>query len=258
MRTASNATVFGSGIALALAFAGSASAQNHFTGSVTYEIHSPDGKTVTVIEVQKGDKTRLEVQGAPGAAGGPTRQGVIIFDRAAGTRTMMMAERKMYITMPASTLPQVAPAATTSFEKTGKSKVIAGVPCEVYHGTGTSNGQTTEADVCIAKGVGLNNFDFPMTAGPTGGLPPEMAALKEVLKDGGAIEVVSTKNGQGGFTMTATKIDRSVPSDDQFVPPPDYHTMQMPPGMPGGLPGAMPGGLPPGAVPGGAGATKPQ
>jgi hypothetical protein len=257
MRTASNATVFGSGIALALAFAGSASAQNHFTGSVTYEIHSADGKTITLVEMQKGDKTRLDVQSAPTAAGAPM-QAAIIFDRAAGTRTMMMVDRKMYITLPASTLPQVTPAgATTSFTNTGKTKVVAGVPCQVYHGTGTANGQTTEADACIAKGVGLNNMDFPMTAGPTGGLPPEMAALKEVLKDGGAIEVISTRNGQA-FTMTAMKIDRSVPNDDKFVPPPDYHTMQMPQGMPGGMPGGLPGGMPPGAVPGGAGATKPQ
>jgi hypothetical protein len=243
MRTVWKAAVLGVSAALGTQTAAPAGAQTGFTGTVTYENHSQNGNASTLVEIQKGNKTRIELGGGQGAG---------IIDRDAGTMTVIMAAQKSYMTFPQRPVDQAAMGKQSTgdkltFTNTGKTKIVAGVPCEIYHGTVLRNGKPEEGDACIAKGVGLNPLDFIGAPDLRGGMSPEIAALRDLLKDGrGVLEAITYHNGQPTVELEAKQIDRSTPSDAAFIPPADYHLMQMPQGM-----GAM-GGMPGMAAPGGA------
>jgi len=246
MRTVWKAAVLGVSAALGTQTPAPVGAQTGFTGTVTYENHSQNGNASTLVEVQKGNKTRIEMGGT--TAGGS--QGAGIIDRDAGTMTVIMPAQKTYMTFPQRPLDQAAMSKQSTgdkatFTNTGKTKIVAGVPCEIYHGTVLRNGKPEEGDACIAKGVGLNPFDFIGAPDLRGGMSPEIAALRDLLKDGrGVLEATTYRNGQATVELEAKQIDRSTPSDAAFIPPADYHVMQVPQGM-----GAM-GGMPaPGAKP---------
>lgn len=252
MRTVWKAAVLGVSVALGTQAAAPAGAQTGFTGTVTYENHSQDGTPSTLVEIQKGNKTRIEMGGGTAVTGS---QGAGIIDRDAGTMTVIMPSQKAYMTFPRRPLDEAAMGKQsagdkTAFSNTGKTKIVAGVPCEIYHGTVTRNGKAEEGDACIAKGVGLNPFDFIGATDPRGGMSPEIAALRDLLKDGrGVLEATTYHNGTPTIELEAKQIDRSTPSNAAFIPPADYHVMQMPQGM--GAMGGMPG-MPGMAAPGGA------
>jgi Domain of unknown function (DUF4412) len=213
-----------------------------FEGTQTFQITNQNGKSVTMVVASKGSKLRVEVSDPTN----PTHGGAFVVDGAAHTRMMVMDQQKKYIVIPESMAgamggmgkgANAANAPKFTFTKTGRTETVAGVSCQVIHGTGTNNGKTEEGDMCVAKGVGFNPATWASLGGQTGaGNSPWGAVGDEVGAGSGILKLTSTSNGQPGVTIEVTKIDRSPVSDDAFSPPAGYTQVQMPAGMGGGAP----------------------
>jgi hypothetical protein len=219
-----------------------------FDGTLTYVIHTETGKTATLVTATKGQKIRVDVADPTN----PARQAAFLIDGAAHTRTILLPSQKKYITMPESMAGAMgsmgggmgmggngAAAAGAppkfNFTKTGRTETVAGVSCEVIHGTGTaSDGKTVEGDVCVAKGVGFNPGAWSQLGGGQAPGHANMDAIRDAIGPGnGVLKMTSTKDGKQEFDLEVTKIDRASPSDAIFTPPADYTTMSM-----GGMPAA--------------------
>lgn len=232
-------------IVLGLSVAGvqTAAAQDTgFEGTQTYQIHSENGKTVTLVVTSKGNKMRVDMSDPSN----PGRGGAMVMDGTAHTRMMMMTQQKKYIVIPESMAgamggmgkgADAANAPKFTFTKTGRTETVAGVTCQVIHGTGTANGKAEEGDMCIAKGVGFNPGTWEGLAGQAGAGNTGWGAVRDAVGPGnGILKMTSTKEGQQSFSLEATKIDKSSVSDDAFSPPAGYTQMQMPGGAGAGAP----------------------
>jgi uncharacterized protein DUF4412 len=213
-----------------------AAAQTGFNGTLTYQIQSENGKTVTLVTKTQGNKTRMEMADPAN----PARSGAFVIDNDAHTRTVILDSQKKYMVIPENMANMMNGGAATpntsdwKFTKTGKTETVAGVSCEVVHASGTANGHAEEADACVAKGVGFNPGTFASMSRPGAATDPGIVAMRDAIGAGnGIIKVVTTKDGKPGMTMVVTNIDRTAPSADAFSPPAGYTTMQM-----GGMPGA--------------------
>jgi hypothetical protein len=229
-------------LGISVAGARSAAAQDAgFDGTLTYQIHGENGKTMTLVTASKGSKLRVEMADPSN----PMRGGAFVIDGDAHTRMMIMTQQKKYIVMPESMTgamggmgmggtgnsPDAANAPKFSFTKTGRTETVAGVSCQVIHGTGTNNGKTQEADICIAKGVGFNPGTWASLGGQAGG-GNGMAAVRDAVGPGnGILKMTSTQDGKPEFDVEVTKIDRTPVGDDAFSPPAGYTQIQMPGGM---------------------------
>ncbi len=213
-----------------------------FEGTQTYQIHNQNGKSVTVVVTSKGNKIRVEAADATD----PTHSGAMVMDGTAHTRMMILTQQKKYILVPESMagamggMGKGADAANTpkfTFTKTGRTETVAGVSCQVIHGTGTENGKAVEGDMCVAKGAGFNPATWAKLGGQMGtGNSPWGAVGDEVGPGNGILKMTTTSAGQPGMTLEVTKIDRSPVSDDAFSPPAGYTQIQVPAGMGGGAP----------------------
>jgi Domain of unknown function (DUF4412) len=229
-------------VVLGLSVAGvQPAAAQGFDGTLTYQIHTESGKTMTMVTMSKGNKLRLEMSDPEN----PMRSGAFVIDNDAHTRMMIMNGQKKYIVMPESMTNMMGKGATAAntptftFTKTGRTETVAGVSCDVIHGTGTNNGKAEEADICVAKGVGFNPGMFSSMAGQNPA--PGLAALHDAIGAGnGVLKFSSTKEGKPDATMEVTKIDRSSPSSDEFNPPAGYTAVQIPAGMGAGAAGGKP------------------
>lgn len=223
-------------VVLGLSVAGvQRAAAQGFEGTLTYQIHSENGKTMSMVTMSKGNKLRMEMTDPAN----PARSGAFVIDNDAHTRMMIMDAQKKYVVIPESMTSMMgknAPGANTptfTFTKTGRTETVAGVSCDVIHGTGTNNGKPEEGDICVAKGVGFNPGMFATLAGQNPA--PGLAALHDAIGPGnGVLKFTSTKEGKPDVTMEVTKIDRSPPSSDVFNPPAGYTAVQIPAGMGGG------------------------
>jgi hypothetical protein len=227
-------------IVLGLSVAGvqrAAAQANGFEGVTTYQMHSENGKTMTMVATSKGNKLRLDVNNPAN----PAQGGSFVMDGDAHTRTLMMAQQKKYIVIPESMAgamggmgkgADAADAKKLTFTKTGRTETVAGVTCQVIHGTGTdSNGKTEEGDMCVAKGVGFNPTAWQSLAGQAGAGNSGMAAVSDAVGPGnGILKMTTTKAGGSGFSMEVTNINKSSVPDDAFSPPAGYTQMQMPAG----------------------------
>jgi hypothetical protein len=231
-------------IVLGLSVAGvqSAAAQTGFEGTLTYQIHSANGKTMTLVTMNKGNKMRMEMSDPDN----PMHSGAFVVDGDAHTRMMVLNSQKKYIVFPesmANMMNKGANGANTpqwTFTKTGRTETVAGVSCEVMHGSGTNKGQPEEADACIAKGVGFNPGTFASMSAQGGAADPSIAGIRDAIGAGnGVVKVTTTKDGKPDMTMEVTKIDRSPVSSDEFNPPAGYTPLQMGAGMGAGA-GAKP------------------
>jgi hypothetical protein len=239
------ATIVALGTAV-LGARGAAAQGTTFDGTLTYVMHSETGKTATLVTATKGQKIRVDVADPAN----PTRQAAFLIDAGAHTRTILLPSQKKYITIPESMAGAMAgmgggmggggaAAVGTppkfTFTKTGRTETVAGVSCEVIHGTGTANdGKTVEGDVCVAKGVGFNPGAWAQLGGGQAPGHANMDAIRDAIGPGnGVLKMTSTKDGKQEFELEVTKIDRASPSDDIFTPPADYTTMSM-----GGMPAA--------------------
>jgi hypothetical protein len=200
-----------------------AMAQTGFQGAITFATHEQSGAPGTFTITTKGNKIRME---------SGDHKGAYVIDNDTHTSTMVMADQKQFVRIPNNmeypgqsaerAQPDAAPKMTIT--NTGRTEVVAGVPCEVYHGTSVDNGKTTEGEACVAKGVGLDPF---MMMGPMqrsrGALSPKLQAMHEVLQGGkGILKFSEIKDGKLVTVMEATKIDPTPPPDAAFQPPPDY------------------------------------
>src|SRR5579863_8784364 len=176
----------------------------------------------------------------------PGESGAMVMDGAAHTRMMVMDQQQKYIVVPESMAgamdgmgkgADAANAPKFTFTKTGRTETVAGVSCQVIHGTGTSNGKAVEGDMCVAKGAGINPATWAHLGGRMGaGNSPWGAVSDELGPGNGILKLTASSAGQPGFSFEATKIDRSPVSDDAFSPPAGYTQVQMPGGMGGGTP----------------------
>ncbi len=192
-----------------------------FEGTLTFRARGDDGDK-TITEWVKGTSIRYDYAGAPG------RDGTMIVDGTARTRTVIMPARKMYMTvpydpaarkpLPTGDKPQV------TWTRTGKTETVAGVRCEVIHGSGVEDGKPKEANLCVAKGIG---FGGSTGAGPFGEALAEFANLD--LKPGeGIVKVTSIEAGKPEVELELTKVDRRSLAAVDFEPPAGYTRFERP------------------------------
>lgn len=224
-------------IALGLSVAGAqiAAAQGTgFEGVTTYQLHSEKSPARTMVVTSKGNKLRVDMSDPTN----PSRGGSFVMDGDAHTRMMVMNEQKKYIIMPESMAGGMGKGADAAdgkkftFTKTGRTETVAGVTCQVIHGTGTdTNGKTEEGDMCVAKGVGFNPAMWENLGGQAGAPRGGMAAIRDAVGDGnGIVKMSNTKDGQPNFTIEVTNINKSSVADAAFAPPAGFTQFQMPAG----------------------------
>ena len=211
-----------------------------FEGVTTYQIHTDKGPARTMVVTSKGNKLRVEMADPTN----PSRGGSFVMDGDAHTRMMVMNEQKKYIIMPESMAGGMGKGADAAdkqkitFTKTGRTETVAGVTCQVIHGTGTdSNGKPEEGDMCVAKGVGFNPGMWQNLGGQAGAPSGGMAAVRDAVGPGnGIVKMTNTKEGQPNFTLEVTNINKSSVPDDAFSPPAGFTQFQMPAGAGAGAP----------------------
>jgi hypothetical protein len=233
MRTVwSSVPMIALGAIFASAGARPAAAQGGFEGVITYEVHQNKGPA-TIVATTKGNKLRMDMQASqPGGGGG------IIINADAHTKTIIIAQQKKYMVLPDNMgnpmggVAQPDKGATPAYTitKTGRTETVAGVSCDVIHGTTVRDGKTEEGEICVAKGMGLNAQIWGSLASGAGAAQnPQLAAIRDAVGPGnGILKVTSIKNGQPEVVIVVTKIERKSVSDDAFSPPSDYTQMQMP------------------------------
>jgi uncharacterized protein DUF4412 len=227
--------VAASGALLVAGGARSATAQTGFEGVITYRTHEGGDKEHLMTMATKGNKLRIE-SGDSSTAG----MGAMIWDGDAHTSTIIMPQRKMY--MRSSTdqtmadipgmakKPDDTPAPKFDITKTGRTETVAGVNCDVYHGTSVTDGKTEEGELCVAKGVG---FFMPGMMNGMGRRNPteaqRYAALRQAFgENSGILKATKMVDGKPVVQLEATKIERKSLPDAVFEPPPDYTQFQMP------------------------------
>jgi hypothetical protein len=203
-------------------------AQGSFEGILHYSMNA-GGEVVEPVYYVKGGKTRVEMN-----MGG--QQAVMLLDTESGRSVVLMPAQKMYMAMDVGAMMRGQPrpepqAADVKFEATGRTETVAGITCEHYLATDQKEG--TEADMCLAKGMG---FFMGMSA-PMGGmgggmganLPPAAQEAAKSLKDGAfLLKMELRKGGKVEATMVATQVERKPLDSSLFSPPSDYREMKMP------------------------------
>jgi hypothetical protein len=226
-------------VAAAMAGAGASSlaAQTGFNGVITFK-QDRDGKPATFVQTTKGRKVRLEGFGSD--------SGALIVDGDAKVMMMVDPKERRYMVMTDEDAKQMAamteqmkakhPDAAQgqmSFTNTGRRETVAGVPCEVWHGT-YSGGEKTEkreGDACMAKGVGFALAEItlgnPMLQRGAPGWS-QMQQYHDLVAGGkGILKATTLEDGKVTTELEATKIEPKVVSDDAFKPPAGYTEMRM-------------------------------
>lgn len=215
---------------------GALAAQGSFEGVVHYRMTGQGGQVMEPVYYVKGGKARVEMN----AAG---QMAIMLIDVESGAMTALMPAQKMYITMNvaamAQNLPQdrAHPDADVKFAPTGQKETIAGITCEHYRMTQSKD--DTQADFCLAKGMGtFMGLNVPAGGGPMSGmgrlpgmgsLPPGAAEFAKTFKDGAFLLKMDLKESdKNEMSMVATQVDRKSLDPALFAPPSDYREMKMP------------------------------
>jgi hypothetical protein len=230
--------------ALAAIGATPVAAQTGFEGVTTFKQYKKsDGTYTTMVQTTKGRKVRWQGMGSDSS--------VMIFDGDAHSMMIVQPDKKTYMTITEADMEQMAammkPMADRMKEKkgasdtdkdfdidvknTGRHETVAGVRCEVWHGTTTENGKKKEGEACVAPGVGFALYDVmlnnPMTK-RSGRFEAMMAKYKQVLAGGkGLLKMTDIEDGKSTVEMEATKIEKRSVSDDAFKPPAGYTGQSM-------------------------------
>ena len=190
-----------------------------FDGVIQFVSYEDADHPDTMTQISKGSKIRFEGMGKG--------NGAMIMDGT--TRLILLTDQQKYMEMPANLGAREATEEGSKHrgvaEKTGKTEVVAGVPCNVWHYKGTNNdGSAEEGDACIARGTGfmINRLSGGMVGNyfNAGG-----AAFATEMKNGGGIMKV-TENGK--LSLVAVKVQATSVPDAMFAPPPGYTKMEMP------------------------------
>jgi hypothetical protein len=228
-------------LALAAFGAMPAAAQTGFEGVTTFkQYRKTDGTYTTLVQTTKGHKVRWQGMGSDSS--------VMIFDGDAHSMIVVQPDKKTYMTITQADMEQMAAmmkpmedrmkqkkgASDSDKDKdfdidvknTGRHETVAGVRCEVWHGTTTEDGKKKEGEACVAPGVGLALFDVMLNnpmAKRSNRFETMMAKYKQVMAGGkGLLKMTSFEDGKATVDMEATKIDRHSVSDDAFKPPAGY------------------------------------
>ena len=150
--------------ALVLATAAHALPAQEFEGVMKFVVQK-DGQDApdSITQFTKGSKMRVEIAGQPGA---------LVSD---GTKWFtIFPDVKRYVIIPAVDMASAPEMGRKNGKavNTGKTSVIAGTKCELWHFAGTGeSGNAESADACLAKGAGfmvgrmsLNNMGRHMNA----------------------------------------------------------------------------------------------
>ena len=216
---------------------GGAAAQLGFNGVITFQSDRSGGKSDTFVQTTKGNKLRLDGFGSS--------QGTMIIDNDAKTMIIVEPEKKQYMLMTQEDAKQMqammgpmmhqqhaTDPSKYKFEKTGKSEVVAGAPCEMWHGVYTGEkGEKEEGDACVAEGVGFAladlTFNNPMLQ-QTGAARDQMEQFRQLVGGNkGILKATNTKDGKPSTQLEATKIERKVVGDDVFAPPAGYKEIRI-------------------------------
>lgn len=204
-----------------------------FEGVITIAVHDKADGNSTMVQWTMANKFRLDMTQASKGDDGPGN-GTMIVNREAKTITIVMHDQHMYMTSPL--LPPKPQAAEKDGKKdddvgkltpTGRTEVVAGVTCDVYHGATTKRGKQEEGDICFAKGVGF----MPGVLSGTGPMGQGMGAAFAKIgapPDAGIMKVTSYVNGKPRVDMEVTKVDKRTLSASDFQPPAGYTLFHMP------------------------------
>jgi len=226
-----------------LAFATPMAAQNTFEGVVAFQMIGDDNKPDTMIQTTKGNTIKMEGWGKG--------NGAVVFDAAKHRMLMIQPEEKQYVLATEEDMQQMNMLMQAGMQKfgkkgtkadddqenpqikfgpTGRTETVAGVKCEVWHGTSVQNGEKKEGEACLADGVGFAAFNAisnPMLAPRGKGAAFIEQFRKLVGPNKGVIKMVEFKDGKPHSSMEAIKIQRLPIDQAAFDPPAGYKEVNM-------------------------------
>ncbi len=182
-----------------------------------------DGEVTTQKLYFKGDKVRVEESGPNADAG------AVIIDGKTHEGIMIDPDEQAYFPFPwlqqsAEELKQEAEGLVVT--KTGKRDKVAGHACEIYLERDTRDGSTSE--LCLAKGLG-NPAVFGLTNGDSslGSLLPGW--VRDMVQEGSfpLRGIDRDKNGKEISRFEASKVEAKPLEDSLFLPPADYHRVNL-------------------------------
>jgi hypothetical protein len=215
-------------------------AQTGFNGVITFQSDQGSGRQNTFVQTTKGHKVRIDGFGSD--------SGSMIVDNDAKVVMMVEPQKKQYMVMTQDDMKQMqammgpmmermrqrqgAKEGSINFTKTGKTETVAGVPCEVYHGTYVdADGTKNEGEACVATGVGFALADImannPLLQQPGRGHDMMEQYRQLVGGNKGILKATSLKSGKPSTELEATKIEPKVVSDAVFAPPAGYKEIRL-------------------------------
>ncbi len=183
-----------------------------FQGSLTMTITSAGKPPQTMVYMVKGTKMRFNTP-----VGDRRGNGYVLVDTTGTKMTTVMDSTKTAMVMDMSSpmggqVSAAADAKKPSFERTGKTDIVAGYSCDIVTVV-EANGDKGEA--CVAKGI-----SYPKM-GATGGW---MNSLNDSFP---LRSVIHDPAGTEKLRMEVTKIDKTPIDDSQFEVPAGYKTTSM-------------------------------
>jgi hypothetical protein len=219
--------------------ASSLAAQTGFNGVITFRQQNDDGKTMTLVQTSKGHKVRLDGFGSD--------SGAMIIDGDAKVMRMVQPKEKKVLVFTQDDAKQMAammaPMAermnaqrkrtdpgTFNFVNTGRKETVAGVRCEVWHGTYSDNDEKEEGDACLATGVGFDlaaiTYANPMVQSDQGGWM-KLQQYRQLVGGGkGVLKAVKIENGKPRTELEAVKVMRGGVNDAVFESPAGYQEVR--------------------------------
>lgn len=221
---------------------GGAAAQTGFNGVVTFQMDRSGGKRDTLVQTTKGHKLRIDGFGSS--------HGWMIMDNDSKSMMMVEPDKQQYMLMTEEDSKQMqammgpmmermkqqqahrTDPGKVNFAKTGRTEIVAGVPCEVWHGEYTDeSGEKDEGEACVATGVGfaLSELTYNNPIMQSGGAAHEQFEQYRQLVGGnkGILKATSIKKGKTSTELEAIKIERKVVGDEVFAPPAGYKEIRM-------------------------------
>jgi hypothetical protein len=220
-----------------------ANAQTGFNGVITFVNAGSSGKPDTFVQYSKGHKLRFDGFGQG--------HGAMIVDNDAKVMMIVEPDKKQYMTMTEADAKQMqammgpmmermkkrrgerADASKLDFVNTGKSETVAGVRCQVWHGTYSDDeGEKKEGDACVAPGVGLALADLmdnnPLLSHSGGAAKEQFEQYRQLVGGNkGILKATSVKDGTPHTELEAVKIERTSVADSLFAAPAGYKEIKM-------------------------------
>ncbi|MEX1140501.1 MAG: DUF4412 domain-containing protein [Bacteroidota bacterium] len=187
-----------------------------FEGVIAFSIKGPD-ESKTLQYLTKGEMVRIEFEQMPGMAM------AVVVNSKTGSSFVLMTESKMFMEMNLKDMS--APEASKKdidFQKTGKTRNIAGYSCEQI----LMKQDGAEVEMWVTKGLGtfVSNFN-------AGAESPAMKKIEKELTSKGyfPLLMISKSPGQGESRMEAISVTRKQLARNLFAVPDGFTKMQMPP-----------------------------